>query len=135
MSTVVEDGARSYHVHVANHKFSSKIFKLGAISDLVCAFYAHLDAARQLESNRSKRPIDHVARSSRKVQVDLHVQPDVPSRICLWKGDPMAPFNPFHTTLRSARKSLRRNPNNILNEWDDGGVNGDDVRGQSSVKA
>ncbi|KAH8994409.1 hypothetical protein EDB86DRAFT_3078277 [Lactarius hatsudake] len=59
------------------------------ISDLVCAFYAwgRLDAARQLESNQFKRPIDHVAPSIRNVQVDPHVQPDTPSRrSCLWKG-------------------------------------------------
>ncbi|KAH8993034.1 hypothetical protein EDB86DRAFT_2930119 [Lactarius hatsudake] len=142
IGTIVEDSARrkgyscySCRVYVANGEFSLKIFKLGVISDLVCAFYAwgHLDAVRQLESNWFKRPIDHIARSICNVQVD----PDMPSR-CSSTSDSMAPFKPFHTALRSARKSLRASLNNILNEWDDSPlelvlIDGDDTRRQSSA--
>ncbi|KAH9002189.1 hypothetical protein EDB86DRAFT_3073992 [Lactarius hatsudake] len=59
------------------------------ISDLVCTFYAwgRLNAVRQLELNWFKQPIDHIMQSIRNVQVDPHIQPDMPSRrSCLWKG-------------------------------------------------
>ncbi|KAH8979275.1 hypothetical protein EDB86DRAFT_2986630 [Lactarius hatsudake] len=140
IGTVVEDGARrkgySYYscrVYVANGEFSSKIFKLGVISDLVCAFYAwgRLDAARQLESNRFKRPIDHVAPSIRNVQVDPHVQPDTPSRRISGFDSAKGGTHPSYKRLNGPLQALPHRLEERAQEL----TSNDDARRQSSAGA